>query len=42
MIEGYESFVVAAVVGLLTVIAGMFAATIEMVAHDEANNVKKR
>lgn len=39
--EGYESFVVAAVVGLLTVMAGMFMATVEIVAHDEAEKQKK-
>lgn len=42
MIEGYESFLVAALVGLFTVMGGMFMAMLEMVAHDEANNIKKR
>lgn len=41
MIAGYESFVVAAIVGLLTVMAGMFMAMVEMVSFDEVEKQKK-
>jgi hypothetical protein len=42
MIEGYESAVVAALVGLLVVIAGFFAAAVEFVTSEEYEKQKKR
>jgi hypothetical protein len=42
MIEGYESAIVAAIVGLLVVIAGLFAAAVEFVASEDYEKEKKR
>ena len=42
MIEGYESAVVAVIVGLLVVMAGFFAAAVEFVTSEEFEKQKKR
>ena len=42
MIEGYESVVIAAMVGLLTVIGGMFAGALEISTFEETEKDKKR
>ena len=42
MIEGYESVVIAAMVGLLTVIGGMFAGALELATFEDNENDKKR
>lgn len=42
MIEGYESVVIAVFVGLLVVVAGIFAAAVEFVTSEEFEKQKKR
>lgn len=42
MMEGYESAVIAAMVGLLTVIAGMFAGALELSTLEEVEKDEKR
>lgn len=42
MFEGFESFVIAAMIGLLMVMAGFFAAAVEFVTSKEFEKEKKR
>ena len=42
MIEGYESAIIAAMVGLLTVIAGMFAGALELATFENEEKDEKR
>lgn len=42
MIEGYESAVIAAMTGLLIVIAGMIAGALEISTLEDVENDKKR